>query len=189
MARILVVIGFLIFCYSDYSRAGECPVQFRMQSVLFETQPDPLKNRALFLVNTGDEEVTVLTRFRLVSMQTSTSNADQWGIISLSIFIQPQSADGITRIPKIMDYAPVTLRKNESVMIELQEIQRFAGIKRLSFQYSIQPEWATRFHLWSGSVESPVYILNDGFLTGEIDVEETARQTEFHKKLRENNEG
>ena len=67
--------------------------------------------------------------------------------------------DGHTVVPSLYDLSPVTLRPNEEAFVS-QETRGMGSPDdvttdtQLVVRYTISPEWAKRFALWSGAAES-----------------------------------
>jgi len=106
----------------------------------------------IHLVNSSDHDATVLTK--RLNVQTSGSTNE----MSINIgYGSTVTHDGHTIVPSLYDFSPVTLKPNEEALIS-QEVpmppRSLMAETKLVVRYSISPEWARRFALWSGSVES-----------------------------------
>lgn len=109
----------------------------------------------IHLVNSSDHEITVLTKN--LGMQTDGSANQMIFIVGYS---NPAvTHDGHTIVPSLYDFSPVTLKPNEEAFVS-QEIVGMRSLKQITpetkftVRYTISAEWAKRFALWSGSVES-----------------------------------
>lgn len=109
----------------------------------------------MHLINTGDREITVLTKHLNVQVEGSTNQTT-----FIVGYCDPAIAhDGHTVVPSLYDFSPVTLRSNEEAFV-LQETRGMGSLDdvtadtQLVVRYIISPEWAKRFALWSGTAES-----------------------------------
>ena len=67
--------------------------------------------------------------------------------------------DGHPIIPSLYGFSPVTLKPNEEAFIskEVHNVRQVVPETQFVVRYAISPDWAKRFALWSGSVESKAF--------------------------------
>ncbi|MDB6024735.1 MAG: hypothetical protein JWM68_958 [Verrucomicrobiales bacterium] len=107
---------------------------------------------SIHVLNSSDREVTILTK---------NLNVETDGSTSVMTFVvgyagQPVTRDGHIIVPSLYDFSPVTLKPNEEALVtkEMNHLQEVTPATKFVVQYVISHEWAKRFGLWSGSVES-----------------------------------
>jgi hypothetical protein len=105
----------------------------------------------IHLVNSSDHELTVLTKHLNIGTAGSTNQMTIEVGYSGSV-----KHDGHTIVPSLYDFSPVTLKPNEEAFIaqEVSVPRSVTSATQFVVRYTISPEWAKRFALWSGSVES-----------------------------------
>src|SRR5205085_11521059 len=106
----------------------------------------------LHLVNSTDHEVTVLTKHLNAGTDYFTNRVT----FNVGYSNSPVTHDGHAIVPSLYDLSPVTLKPNEEAFVtqELPMMRPVTSETKFVVRYTISPEWAKRFALWSGSVES-----------------------------------
>lgn len=157
---------------SETATAAEVSAGLELRLVIskmkVKEQEAPLVVYRLFLVSTGETEVTVLTR-SLNAGKSSTPESNVWQAdVGMTGTVKMQ---GFQLVPSLGDFAPVTLRKNECARIELPKLtEDFPGHPfknlpqngKISITYRISEEWGKRFGIWHGSVSTPLFEIKDG---------------------------
>jgi hypothetical protein len=106
----------------------------------------------IHLVNLTDHEVTVLTKHLNAGMDGSANR-----MTFIVGYGNPAvKHDGHAIVPSLYDFSPVTLKPNEEAFVsqEIPAMRPLTQETQFVVRYTISPEWAKRFALWSGSVES-----------------------------------
>jgi hypothetical protein len=106
----------------------------------------------IHLLNSSDHDATVLTKH--LNIQTDGSTNQMSFNVGCGSTV---THDGHTIVPSLYDFSPVALKPNEEALISQEvALQPRSLMPETKFivRYTISPEWAKRFALWSGSVES-----------------------------------
>lgn len=156
------------FAVSSIAEEPACPLRIRLHSKPFiDKQPAFMGAHAFVLENLGESEVTVLTRFPMITGFGTIPQSPQEFLL-INIFPDsPGDGNGVVVIPNIADYRPVTLRKNEGVVLDVSTYTPFQNSIQMRVRYSVSEPWAKRFGLWQGNVESPAYKMVDGVITNQ----------------------
>ena len=106
----------------------------------------------IHLVNSTDHEITVLTKNLNMGMEAASNQM----VFALGYSDPVITHDGHAIIPSLYDFSPVTLKPNEEAFIskEIQNVREAVPETKFVVRYTVSPEWAKRFALWSGSAES-----------------------------------
>jgi hypothetical protein len=123
----------------------------------------------LLLVNTSADEVTVLTKglYQTLSEDLN-SNAIN---IQFGLTTSFKTEDSIPIIPSLVNYGPVTLRKDEAATISLKHFpggNPFNDLPAdgvLTVTYSVSERWGKRFGLWHGAVTTKRFQLKGGAIS------------------------
>ena len=109
----------------------------------------------IHLINSTDHEVTVLTKNLNMGMEAASNQM----VLALGYSDPAITHDGHAIIPSLYDFSPVTLKPNEEAFIskEVHNVRQVVPETQFVVRYAISPEWAKRFALWSGSVESKAF--------------------------------
>ena len=109
----------------------------------------------IHLVNSTDHEVTVLTKNLNLGMEAASNQM----VFALGYSDAAITHDGHAIIPSLFDFSPVTLKPNEEAFItkEVHNVRQVVPETQFVVRYAISPEWAKRFALWSGAVESKAF--------------------------------
>jgi hypothetical protein len=109
----------------------------------------------LHLINTGDHEITVLTKHLNIQVEGSSKQTT----FTVGYGNPAITHDGHPIVPSLYDFSPVTLRPNEEAFVSqetggLDARDEVTANTQLVVRYTISPEWGKRFALWSGAAES-----------------------------------
>jgi hypothetical protein len=106
----------------------------------------------IHLINTTDHEVTVLTKNLNMEMEAASNQM----VFTLGYSNPVITHDGHAIIPSLCDFSPVTLKPNEEACIskEMHNVKRAVPETQFVVRYAISSEWAKRFALWGGTVQS-----------------------------------
>ena len=109
----------------------------------------------IHLVNSTDHEVTVLTKNLNIGMEAASNQM----VFALGYSDPAITHDGHAIISSLYDFSPVTLKPNEEAFItkEVHNVRQVVPETQFVVRYAISSEWAKRFALWSGSVESKAF--------------------------------
>jgi hypothetical protein len=127
-------------------------------SLLLETN-NPKAILTILLVNTGDKEITVLTRNLNLSVEPVAGMQNHTSI-EIGYAEPPTTYDGHALIPSLADFSPVTLRPKEAALIQ-QEVTRLppniTKDPQFTVEYKISADWGERFAVWHGSVTTGTF--------------------------------
>lgn len=109
----------------------------------------------IHLVNSSDHDVTVLTKNLSLELDGSATQMN----FTVGYSNPAITHDGHPIVPSLYDFSPVTLKPNEEAFVS-KEISGMPNLKQITpetkfvVRYTISPNWAKRFSLWSGAAES-----------------------------------
>lgn len=145
-------------------------LHLRLDVTLINTKEGKtLTNHMLRLVNSGEAEVTVLTR----NLQRSLSRqGDKPGVVELTFGLTTTFThkDSTTFIPSLTEHAPVTLRKGETTVIHREDslfgnpFEKLPAGGTLHVKYEITKAWGERLGIWHGVVSTEPLEINNGLV-------------------------
>jgi hypothetical protein len=157
-STLCTIAGSIICFWAAYGAQGQVASNGLTVGAEASLLPDTNGARVfltLHLINTSDHDITVLTKHLSVEVDGS---AKQTTFI-LGYANPAITHDGHPVVPSLYDFSPVTLKPNEETFV-VQETHGLGGPDevtadtQLTVRYTISPEWAKRFALWSGVAES-----------------------------------
>lgn len=179
---IIVVMG-LSFLPNSFGAEEGLVLRIVTRVVKVKEQPDPKVFYSIEMINRGEQEVTVLSRIADYDTQYSPADAPTNDPEAFTYKVQfglngtRKTRDGYLIIPSLADYEPVTLRKNECVVLKKPqplpgEEVRFLSpdvmkrMKKVDISYFVTEEMGRRLGIWSGRV-TVKYDVVDGVIQGE----------------------
>ncbi len=162
------VLLLLFIAPSGFAEEPACPLRIRLCDKPWdENQPAFMGTYAFVLENLGETEVAVLTRFPVIMGFGTIPQSPQEFLLINILPDSPSGGNGVVVIPNITDYRPVTLRKNEGVVLDISSYRPFNNSEQMRVAYSVSEQWAKRFGLWQGRVVSPAYKMENGVVTNQ----------------------
>ncbi|MDB6068662.1 MAG: hypothetical protein JWR26_4870 [Pedosphaera sp.] len=154
--KILQTIALTLLCIGAFSVAR---AQTNTNDLTLDAEAQILQGTnetrvflTIHLVNSTDHEVTVLTKHLNVGTDYSTNRVT----FVVGYGNSAITHDGHAIVPSLYDFSPATLKPDEEAVVtqELPMLRPVMSETKCVVKYTISPEWARRFALWSGSVES-----------------------------------
>jgi len=152
LQTILLAIICLGTAQSVQSQTSTNDLTMTAEAQLLMDTNNPRVFIVVHLLNTTDHEITVLTKSLNYQLELDGNPM----VISLGYGNPALTYEGHPIIPSLYDLSPVTLRPNEEAYFsqEVHSPDPIAPETRFVVRYAITPEWAKRFALWSGTIES-----------------------------------
>lgn len=177
-----VFVAMLLFSPA-FGAEGGLVIRIVTRVMKVKEQAEPKAFYSIQLINLGDKEVTVLSRISDYDAQYSPADAPATDLESKVYKIQfgltgsMKTADGYLIIPSLTDYKPVTLRKNECVVLEkpqplpgssmkFLDSDLLKRMKTMEISYFVSEEMGERLGIWHGRVTAK-YAVEDGIIQGE----------------------
>jgi hypothetical protein len=134
------------------TNATELKVSAKASLLLDANNPKVLLT--ILLINTGNKELTVLTRNLNLSVERVAGSPNHT-TIEIGYADPPITYDGHALMPSLSDFSPVTLRPKEAAFIQQEVTGLSAEITKdpqFTVEYKISSDWGARFAVWHGSV-------------------------------------
>jgi hypothetical protein len=155
-----IVLAIVCICSTEIAncQTSTNDLAVSAEAQLLMDSDDPRVFLNIHLINLADHEVTVLTKDLNIEIQRSANQMT---------FVVGYANPAVTHnshaiVPSLYAFLPVTLKPNEEAFIS-KEVAGMRDLKQVTpevkfvVRYTISLEWAKRFSLWNGSVESKAF--------------------------------
>jgi len=145
------------------------PLQIKLDIMKFtvKERERPIVKYLVLLMNTGENDITVLTKPSGYSMGKDQNK----GLhdLEFGLYTTISTDKGYKMIPSLASFHPVTLRKNEATQIELPEsdsplgnpFRRLPTTGKIMVSYHVTKEWGERFGIWHGKISTQPFDIKD----------------------------
>jgi hypothetical protein len=150
-----IAIAIACLCTAQIARCQTPALTLTAEAQLLNDNNETKAFLTIHVINSTDHEVTVLTKNLNTTVETNGNQVS----ISLGYSDPAITHDGHAVIASLYDFSPVTLRPHEEALVrtEINRLSLVVPDTQFVVRYAISPEWAARFALWSGSVESKAF--------------------------------
>lgn len=153
LKTLALIIASLCFTGVARSQSSTNELQVKAQASLLTDTNNPRLFLTVYLLNTSDHELTVLTKNLNLGIG---GQPDDQMVLEVG-YSGSVGYEGHPIIPSLYDFSPVTLRPNEQAFIRREITNGLETLGKrndtpLVVRYLVSPEWGKRFGVWSGSI-------------------------------------